>query len=195
MSSTNLLTTKRPDTMSCACPHCAEAYLRGVKDGREAMRVTWDEVATKRLLELLPTTPYAEIAVILGRSKNAIQKRVNTLGIRGPSHFWRQEQTDFLAYWYCALTDREMGEIIGRTERAVANRAKRMGLSRRLDYPEDVREVLELHEIIKRTIDDRSFNERRIARRISSRDERLARIDAATVRSGGRSGEAARQGA
>ena len=74
---------------------------------------------------------YKEIALILKRSESAIANILRNLGYsyRLPQ-FWKGKELLFLKENYKNMTFEEIGEIIGRSERAVEMKAKQLGYNK-----------------------------------------------------------------
>lgn len=87
----------------------------------------WSPTEIRLLKRLHQTTPYEEIADLIGRTRNAVHMKARKLGLH-KMDFWTEKEDQFLEEHHRTLSYEEIGEILGRSEGAVKARAITLGL-------------------------------------------------------------------
>ena len=118
----------------------------------------WTEEEDRILKELYPTTDTEELAQRLGRSRHAINKRAADLGIKKDPEFvrlvrklswrkgkkkemlWTKEEDEKLCHLYLEeeLSVEEIAKKLNRTESAIRNRVRFLGIYRSGNHPNEV---------------------------------------------------------
>jgi Holliday junction resolvase len=119
---------------------------------------TWTEEEDRILRELYPTTDTEELAQRLGRSRHAVNRRAASLGIRKDPEFvrlvktlswrkgkkkemlWTKEEEEELRRLYLeeGLPVEEIARRLNRTESAIRNRVRFLGIYRSGAHPNEV---------------------------------------------------------
>lgn len=90
----------------------------------------WSPAEVDLLQRLHKTSPYEEIADLIGRTRNAVHLKARKLGLR-KMEFWDEAENAFLKERYKSLSYGEVGQLLGRSSSAVNARVTALGLSRK----------------------------------------------------------------
>jgi len=88
----------------------------------------WSMAEVDLLQRLHKTTPYEEIADLIGRTRNAVHLKARKLGLR-KMEFWDEGEDTFLKESYKVLSYSEVGQLLGRSSGAVNARVVGLKLS------------------------------------------------------------------
>ncbi len=104
----------------------------------------WSDTEVRLLTELYETTPYEEIADLIGRTRNAVHLKAEKLGLR-KMDFWSEEGDRLLAEYHKSLPYDKVAELLGRTVAAVKIRTitRALGAKKPRWTEEEIRSLMQ----------------------------------------------------
>ncbi|WP_270386715.1 hypothetical protein [Blautia hansenii] len=119
--------------------HSESAILGKARKMKFKKRSFWTDAEIDILRQNYSVKPMDEICALLpGRTKNSIQgmaKKYNLLSMYYLSNPYTEDEEQFIRKNYLYMTDKEISECIGRTERSVKAKRENMNLSKTNNIP------------------------------------------------------------
>lgn len=106
------------------------------KEGLPRVKNNWTKEDTDFLLDNLPKMPIIDIAICLGRTRDAVNARIRTLGIKvriktpRAREPWTVEEINQLIERHPHLKNRQIAELMGRSEVAISKKASEYELQK-----------------------------------------------------------------
>lgn len=99
------------------------------------MKRTWTDENIELLKENYVNMDTNVLAQLLGKSRQAVRDKANSLGIkRGRSKTWTQEENEYMRKHYPTTPIKECVDYLNRSEKSIYMQAKLLGIKKDKDY-------------------------------------------------------------